>query len=129
MSPCKTHKLMTCAAVIAMASLLSIFHPISSAHATTPCQHIAQCQQRMQANLYQHWKARRSYPGATMIAMVNNDLAGNIQIEVIKSSGFAAFDLSAVIALKSSLLTLDTRALSATDQARFKQFKLTLRAE
>ena len=129
MPPCQTHKSMTYAAMIAMVSLLIIFQPISIAHATTPCQHIAQCQQQMQTNLYQHWKARHSYPGAAMIAIVNNDLSGNIKIEVIKSSGFEAFDQSAVTALKNSLLALDTRALSAADKARFKQFKLTLRAE
>ncbi|MCE2572694.1 TonB C-terminal domain-containing protein [Motilimonas eburnea] len=97
--------------------------------ANTVCDSLAQCQQVIQQNLYQHWKARYNYPGATVVLMVRNDLQGNIDVAIEKSSGFDPFDQSAVDAITQSLKQLAPRNLSEEDMAKLKVFKLNLSAE
>lgn len=100
-----------------------------AAFAMTVCNDLTQCQQAMQENIYQHWKARHSYPGATVTVMVNNDLMGNVDISVEQSSGFAKFDQSAIEAVKNSILDLEPSSLSEEELGKLRKFKLSLKAE
>ncbi|MCE2593944.1 TonB C-terminal domain-containing protein [Motilimonas cestriensis] len=100
-----------------------------AALAMTTCKDLAHCQQAMQESIYQHWKARHSYPGASVTVMVNNDLMGNVDISVEQSSGFAKFDQSAIEALKNSILALDPSSLSEEELSKLKTFRLSLKAE
>ncbi|MCE0557289.1 TonB C-terminal domain-containing protein [Motilimonas sp. E26] len=110
-------------------AILAALITTPAASAMTTCEDLVQCQQAMQENIYQHWKARHTYPGSTVTVMVNNDLMGNVDVTVEQSSGFAKFDQSAVEALKNSILTLDPSSLPEEDLAKLKKFKLRLRAE
>ncbi|MFO6423424.1 TonB C-terminal domain-containing protein [Motilimonas sp. KMU-193] len=101
----------------------------TNSFANTTCDSLAQCQQTIQHNLYQHWKARYNYPGASVALMVKNDLQGEVEVTVTKSSGFAQFDQSAVEALSQSLKHLTPQNLSETEMAKLKTFKLNLSAE
>lgn len=100
-----------------------------STKANTVCENLAQCQQAVQTGLYQHWKARYNYPGASVTLMVKNDLQGNVEVDVTKSSGFDKFDQSAVEALRQSLMQLEPQNLNEQDMIKLKAFQLNLSAE
>ncbi len=109
--------------------LILMFTASHNATGQTLCTAPEQCQNAMQTHLYEHWKARYSYPTAEVALLIQNNLAGTIQVEIEKSSGFEEFDQSAVKAITESLAQLDFSQLSSQQQKQFRRFRLKLIAE